>query len=365
MKRAYLSKINKHEELLCEFHPSNKISYIRMKYKGIIIATLIISLAIYTSKGTVLVLNNSTMIPDTLPESMQKVKPETADEDKTFDSMEEELNNLDSASKKSDTTKIRIGKMKIAVVEDGDDIIINKDDDWDNDDWDEDWTWKENDNDNDWTFHRKGNDGKFQPHWAGFAIGSNNYVNADGEMALPDGYELLEVNTNNSLEVNLNFAQIGLNIVKQRVGFVTGVGMKWNNYKFRNTNTVLSMDSGILTVSENPDINGEMSKLTTWFLTVPLLLEFQIPTAHGESFYLNAGIEGGLKLLAHTKIKTDTKSKYKDKNDFYTTSLDYRLTARLGYGNFGVYGAYSMMPLFVKDKGPELYPIAVGVSLNF
>lgn len=334
-----------------------------MNTKLIIIVTLLVSLTISTSFASAF--NNEELVStrDTLPDSMRKISPEQPEGDTTFSAIEDELDQLDGGAKANDTTKIRIGKMKISVVEDGDNVVINKDDDWDNDEWDEDWSWKENDKD--WTFHRKNNDGKFQPHWAGFAVGSNNYVNADNTLALPTGYELLEVNTNNSLEVDINFAQIGFNIVKQRVGLVTGVGMKWNNYKFRNANTVLSMDTGVLTVSENAEMRGEMSKLTTWYLTVPLLLEFQIPTAHGESFYLNAGIEGGIKLLAHTKIKTDTKSKYKDKNDFYTTTLDYRLAARVGYGDFGIFGAYSMVPLFVKDKGPELYPIAVGISLNF
>jgi hypothetical protein len=334
-----------------------------MNTKLIIVVTLLVSLTISTSFATSFYNEELVLTRDTLPDSMRKTVTEQPKGDTTFSTIEDELDQLDGGAKVNDTTKIRIGKMKISVVEDGDNIVINKEDDWDNDEWDEDWTWK--DNDKDWTFHKKNNDGKFQPHWASFAIGSNNYVNAENTLALPEGYELLEVNTNNSFEVDINFAQIGFNIVKQRVGLVTGVGMKWNNYKFRNPNTKLAMDTGVLTVSENTEIQGEMSKLTTWHLMIPVLIEFQIPTAHGESFYLNAGVEGGLKLLAHTKVKTDNKSKFKDKSDFFTSSLDYRLAARIGYGNFGIYGAYSMMPLFEKDKGPELYPIAVGISFNF
>jgi len=334
-----------------------------MKSNTIIIFSLIIGLSASTCFGNFSTINGGMPVADTIPELMQKISTDTTTQDNAFTTLEDELEQLDSDTNSSDTTKIRIGKMKIAIIEDGNDIIINKDDDWDNDDWDEDWTWDDGDDEN-WTIHRSCKKDRFRPHWASFAMGLNNYVTADNSISLPTEWGLLEVNTNNSFEVNINFAQKGVNIIKQRLGLVTGVGFKWNNFKFRNTHTVLSSDSTVLKFEEKPEVNGKMSKLTTWYLMIPLLIEFQIPT-HGKEFYLSAGVEGGLKLSAHTKIKTNDDKKFKDKSDFFTTSLDYRLTARLGYGNFGIYGAYSMMPLFEKNKGPELYPVAVGVSLNF
>lgn len=322
---------------------------------------LITALSILTLSATYAT-NNFNAIPDTIPDLNQKVQSDAVVEDSTFTLIENELDNLNLENKSGDTTKIRIGKTKIAIIEDGNDVTISKSDDWnDDEDWDEDWSW---DNDDNWTFHKKSKKDKFRPHWASFTMGLNNYVTPDGTTTLPDDLNLLAVNTNSSFEFNLNFAQIGVNLIKQRLGLVTGVGFKWNDYKFRNSNTVLVSDSTPLYFYENTDMNGKLSKLSTWYLMVPLLIEFQIPT-QGEEFYISAGVEGGLKLNAYTKIKTNDKSKYKDKKDFYTTSLDYRLTARLGYGNFGIYGAYSMMPLFEKDNGPELYPVAVGVTLNF
>ncbi len=333
-----------------------------MKNNTFIIAILIIGLSASTCFANLLVINKNTTVADTITELMQKVSADTVVNNDTFSEIESELQQLDPATISHDTTKIRVGKMKIAIIEDGNNIIIEKDDDWDNDDWDEDWTWS--DDDDNWTIHRNSNKDRFRPHWASFSMGLNNYVTADKSLSLPPEWSLLEVNTNKSFEVNINFAQVGLNIIKQRLGLVTGVGFKWNNYKFRNTNTVLSSDSTILKFEEKPEVNGKMSKLTTWYLMIPILIEFQIPT-QGKEFYISAGVEGGLKLSAHTKIKTNDNTKFKDRKDFFTTSLDYRLTARLGYGNFGIYGAYSMMPLFEKNKGPELYPLAVGVSLNF
>ncbi len=326
-----------------------------------------VSIAILAPITTVYAEINPSISRDTLPEEMKKVSDDSTVETDEFSDMEQELEELDDDSKGSDTTKIRIGKMKIEVVDDGEDITINKDSDWedDDDDWDNDNDWSWNDDDS-WTFHKKKNKdkNKFEPHWASFSMGLNNFVTVDGETTMPEDWQLLEVNTNNSLEINVNFAQIGVNLIKQRVGLVTGVGFRWNNYKFRNPNTKLSSETGVLTVINDSLYNGKMSKLTTWYLTIPLLLEIQIPSG-GEDFYLSAGVEGGLKLSSYTKRKSNDKKKDKDRSDFFTTSLDYRLAARLGYGDFGIYGAYSMMPLFEKDKAIELYPVAVGITFNF
>lgn len=319
----------------------------------ILIITLLIIVPINQAKAYNIPTN------DTIPEGAAKVSADDTDDE--FSSMEKELEELDSASK-GDTTKIRIGKMKIEVVEDGDDIIVNKDTDWEDDqDWDDDWTWK---NDDSWTFHKKRKSNSFDPHWACFSIGMNNYITADQSLSLPPDLQLLEINTNNSIEININFAEKGINLIKQRLGLVTGIGIRWNNYKFRNANTVLDTDNGVLGYSVNNDYVGKMSKLTTFYLTVPLLLEIQLPVGH-EELYINAGVEGGLKLNAHTKIKTNDKQKSKNKNDFYTSIVDYRLTARAGYGDFGIYATYGMMPLFEKNKGPELYPVSAGVTFNF
>jgi hypothetical protein len=48
--------------------------------------------------------------------------------------------------------------------------------------------------------------------------------------------------------------------------------------------------------------------------------------------------------------------------------LRYGATARVGYGNFQLYGTYYKTPLFQTGKGPggyDLYPFEIGIALAF
>ena len=72
---------------------------------------------------------------------------------------------------KGDTTKIRVGKKNIMIIEDDDD----KDFSWDDDD---DFSWDDDDKD------YKGK--KFKGHWSGMELGLNNYLNNNYELQLPN-----------------------------------------------------------------------------------------------------------------------------------------------------------------------------------
>jgi len=293
--------------------------------------------------------------PDTTINVNSQTEPDTLQADSTFSDLEDELNELNT---EIDTTKIRVGKLKISVIDNGDDVIVEKEkkngegwDEWDN--------WDKDEKDLDLKINKK-----FKPHWSCFAMGINSYVTPDFSMSLPDTAEYMRVNTNISYEVTLNVAQLGIPIVKHRIGLVTGVGLKWNNYKFKNTQVRLKADGSELYYEIDTTDSYSKSKLTVSYLTVPLLLEFQIP--HEEDpIYFSAGIEGGLKLGSHTKMKTNGGTKTKDKSDFHVSPFTATATARFGYGSFGIYGSYNLTPLFIKGEGPELYPFAMGVTINF
>lgn len=293
--------------------------------------------------------------PDTTQNTGITTTSDTVPADSSFTELENELNELNT---EVDTTKIRVGKLKISVIDDGDDVIVEKEKkqsegwgEWDN--------WGEDKNDLDLKFNKK-----FKPHWACFAMGVNSYLTPDFSMSLPDTAQYMRVNTNKSYEVTLNVAQLGIPIIKHRLGLVTGVGIKWNNYKFKNTQVRLKDDQSALYYEIATDDSYSKSKLTVSYLTVPLLIEYQIPFDE-DPLYFSAGIEGGLKIGSHTKMKTNSGSKTKDKSDFHVSPFTATATARFGYGSFGIYGSYNLTPLFIKDEGPELYPFAIGVSINF
>jgi hypothetical protein len=221
--------------------------------------------------------------------------------------------------------------------------------------------WDQEDNDNDLMRRRR----RFRGHWAGIELGFNNWVTSNNNMSLPADIDYMTLKTNKSSNFNINFTQLSLGLTRH-FGFVTGLGLNWNNYRFDGNNNIAMGPEGVIQELD-PGANLEKSKLATLFLTIPVLLEAQIPVDHNH-LSIAAGPIGAIKLGSHTKMVFEDGHTVKSYRDFNLNMLRYGVTARVGYGNFQVYGTYYMTPLFQKGKGPggiDLYPFEIGVALSF
>ena len=49
---------------------------------------------------------------------------------------------------------------------------------------------------------------------------------------------------------------------------------------------------------------------------------------------------------------------------FYMNPFKLDAIAKIGWGVLNLYATYSLTPMFQKNKGPELYPFAIGISLT-
>jgi hypothetical protein len=225
--------------------------------------------------------------------------------------------------------------------------------------WNDHWDQKDSDNDHERRRRR------FRGHWAGIELGFNNWVTSGNSMSLPADIDYMTLKTNKSSNFNINFTQLSLGLTRH-FGFVTGLGLNWNNYRFDgNNNIVMGPDGAIQEL--DPGANLEKSKLATLFLTVPVLLEVQIPVEHN-NLSIAGGPIGAIKLGSHTKMVFEDGHTVKSYRDFNLNMLRYGATARVGYGNFQLYGTYYMTPLFQKGKGPggfDLYPFEIGIALSF
>ncbi len=256
-----------------------------------------------------------------------------------------------------DTTNIRFKRKTVKIIEDDGETQIFVKKHKKNDDWN--WFWEDDDD--------------FKGSWTGFSIGLSNFVDKDFELSRIASEEYMDLNTGKSWNMNINFAQYSLNLINNKVGLVTGLGLEWNYYRFDNDNTIQEnpttgeiepVDLSVL----QPTWNIEKSKLSTTYATMPLLLEFHSSSYQHSGIVFAAGAIGGLKLGSNTKIvykEGSDKNKDKTKDDYNLAPFRYGLHARLGVGDWLVYGTYYLTPLFEKNKGPELYPISVGFALSF
>ncbi|MBL4578331.1 MAG: PorT family protein [Flavobacteriales bacterium] len=242
-----------------------------------------------------------------------------------------------------DTTIIKIGKHDIL-------IIGNHDSD----------EWKEFDS----LCSKKGKE-EFKIHWAGLDIGVNGYLASNNSLSVPQGYDFLELDYGRSFSFGFNFAEKNISLYKDHITIVTGLGLNFNSYSFKNNTTLLSNADSIWAYTDTL-VNLQKNKLKTTVIELPLMLGFSTHKDPKKSFHLAAGIVLGYKLGAKTKqMYKIGKDKYKPKvkGDFSISPFRYSAALRVGYGDFSLFADYALSPLFEKDKGPELYPFSVGITL--
>jgi hypothetical protein len=115
-------------------------------------------------------------------------------------------------------------------------------------------------------------------------------------------------------------------------------------------------------------------KLTTIFAEAPIELRYSSnPESSNNSVKVALGVKVGALIKAFTKGKTlqdkngNTINSYilkeNDKKFFNSTRL--AATARIGYGIFGIYGAYQITGFLKDGAGPtEIRPYSIGIYLS-
>ncbi|HEY3390764.1 MAG TPA: outer membrane beta-barrel protein, partial [Prolixibacteraceae bacterium] len=185
---------------------------------------------------------------------------------------------------RGDTVKVRVGHKALVIADGrhGSDVKLNNLDDEEFESW-------------------TGHPATFKGHWAAVEMGINSFANVDYKTFTPN---FMDLNQSKSLEVGINFLRysIGLQKEKRNIGLVTGLGLTFNDYRFSNAYTIEN-DNGFIKPLLLDKTQLTKSKLSTTYLTVPLLLEFQIPVnGHEKKLYISGGVIGGLKVGSHTKV---------------------------------------------------------------
>ncbi len=253
------------------------------------------------------------------------------------------------AQEKKDTSTIFIGKTKIIIISEDEKVEFKDKDTIDIDISD---TTKCN---------------KYNGHWAGIDLGLNGYLNNANSMDLTGSGKFMSLNQAKSWTFSLNFAEFNIGIVKKYVGITSGFGLQFNNYRLNSDNRLIG-DSADLTYFTDT-IKYKKNKLLATYLTLPLLLEFQLPVNHKKDWlHLSVGVVGALRVGTHTKQVFDLNgndNKEKQRDDFHLSPFQYGLTGRLGYNDMSVFVNYSLSSLLRNGEGPELYPWSAGISFSF
>jgi hypothetical protein len=202
-------------------------------------------------------------------------------------------------------------------------------------------------------------------HWAGLDLGVNFLLNSDNKTTLAQNDEWLELDQARSLSWRINFYEEKIRIIKDYVGITTGLGLSWNSYTFNNNvNLNVTSDSTFGVIDSLPEYSK--NKLRATYLHLPVMLEFNTSRNPDKSFHLAAGVVGGWKIgsIHKQEFELDGQNyKVRVKDNFNLSPLTLDLTARVGYKNFTVWATYGLTPLFKDNKGPEVFPVSLGITL--
>jgi hypothetical protein len=154
---------------------------------------------------------------------------------------------------------------------------------------------------------------------------------------------------------------------KSDVSFSPGLGIGVHNMfnsSFIHTNNDSSYFVPINI--EQPDISYKKSKFVATYLDIPLEIRYKSKS----QFRAAIGFKFGFLIMGHSKYKGDDYQEgttnlviYKKKKIDYLETNRYGFTARIGYKWLNLYGYYQLSTLFQENKGPEMYPISVGITI--
>lgn len=241
-----------------------------------------------------------------------------------------------------DTTRIKLGKKTIVIIEDDDDEDERGDDD-------------------------ERGDRTREGHWAGFGINTNGFLNADGKIATGDAAGFLELDHARSIGFNFNLVEKRFPIFREYVGLTTGLGIQWNRYALKNNvDVMVSADStyGV----ENTTVDYKKNVLRSTYLQIPLLLEITTNKDNDKAWHISAGVVGGIRIGSSLKTKWEEDGKTnkdKVKSNYNFNPFEAHATAIVGYGDISLYVNYGLTQVFEKDKGPNYTPVSAGILLNF
>lgn len=210
-------------------------------------------------------------------------------------------------------------------------------------------------------------------HWAGVGIYYNGLVKNLGSLSLPDGAGYLR-QTPKSIGVNVNFADLVI-VSNRHFGLITGLGLEMNNFRFDKNISLTQDPSGYIVPDLKYDEAGidlKKSKLTTVYLNIPLLAEFQFGRSKNgrrAPGFVNFGVIGGVRLQGHTKVKYrdaegDMHTK-KQHNGLNLRNFHYGVECNVGYKWVALSARYYPQSIFVSDEGPNVQQVNIGLSFMF
>ncbi len=155
-----------------------------------------------------------------------------------------------------------------------------------------------------------------------------------------------------------------------RLSVGLGAGYGSDNIFFKKT--LVDIKSGTAVIIRKDTITQyKKLKLQTGYIEIPLELRYSTnPENMNKGFKFAIGAKVGLLVDGKVKAKIDRDAAgnsgyiYKEKETKYFQTSRVAGIVRVGYGNFTVFGSYTLTTYFKEGAGPAVKPWSIGLSLS-
>lgn len=176
---------------------------------------------------------------------------------------------------------------------------------------------------------------------------------------LPEGMDARTINQGFQVSLMYNH-RIG----KGGVSMAIGIGTSFHNL-FSNTVIPDIKADSISFVPIGDSISYKKSKLQLSYFDIPFEFRYRSKSGFRMAFGFKAGFlyDSKIKYKGERLSDDGVEVKVKSKSVNQLETLSYGPTVRFGYKWVNVFGYFCLSNTFKKDRGPELYPISVGIAL--
>jgi hypothetical protein len=242
-----------------------------------------------------------------------------------------------------DTTKVKIGKKKYIIIDEGDDTDDKP---------------KVDEN------RRR----RMKSVWGGFALGLQGMTTSSMNFTMPTPYKFLNTKVGESWFFDLNLPELDGHIIKNKLAITTGLGFTWNNVHFEGNDVLTPHIDSLGATPSAAGTNLSLNKLYTFDITAPILIKLAPGTKRRAKggFHIAAGAI--IHYVAVARVVTETSSGGYDQrvelnDDFNINPFRVDATVRFGYGKLKLFANYALTPYFNKDKAPDVRLFSGGITL--
>jgi hypothetical protein len=207
--------------------------------------------------------------------------------------------------------------------------------------------------------------------WNSFQLGYNNALNSGARLEPDANYANMGIDARKSINVSWQIVTQAMNIYKDNIRLVYGIGIDINNYRFNeNVDLDVPLILGaptaplVTAISTN---NYKKNKLVTQYLTMPLLLNLKLsPKNNNDYVYISGGANFGYLIGSHQKQvwKDNGKKKNKKEDDFNLEQFRLGYEVQFGYKDVVLFGKYFPKSMFKENLGPDLRTVSIGILIG-